>query len=243
MSDLVTLFREIHRLRRYARDLQDQLDRIPRQMKLQQGRLTHQEGVLRDAQEAIRKLQVRVREQEGTLKSTHGQVAKYKKQLDDVGGKKEYDALQLEIANARAKCSQLEDEILNAITESEERTAGLPELEKGVAQAKEELDRYQKESETRKADLNAQLTQARAQLKEVEVQVPQGLREQYNRIVGARDAEGLAAVRDGDCSACHTEIPRQTLSNLHQGQFVVCRSCGRILYLPEEERRGSLDEE
>jgi predicted nucleic acid-binding Zn-ribbon protein len=80
-------------------------------------------------------------------------------------------------------------------------------------------------------------------LKEVETQVPQGLREQYNRIVGSRDAEGLAAVRGGDCSACHTEIPRQTLSNLNQGQFVVCRSCGRILYLLEEERRGSLDEE
>jgi predicted nucleic acid-binding Zn-ribbon protein len=243
MSDLVVLFREIHRLRRYARDLQDQLDRIPRQVKIHQGKVAHQEGQLRDAQEAIRKLQVGVREKEGTLKSTHGQVAKYKKQLDDVGGKKEYDALQVEIANARAKCSQLEDEILNAITESEERTAALPELEKGLAQTREELARYEKESATRKVDLSTQLSQARAQLKEVEVQVPQGLREQYNRIVGARDAEGLAAVREGDCSACHTEIPRQTLSNLQQGQFVVCRSCGRILYLPEEERRESVDEE
>src|SRR6266851_4381340 len=112
MSGPAVIFREIHRLRRHTQNLQEQLERIPRQLKVQQGKAGRQEEVLREAQEALKKLKVTVQTKEKTLKDRHGQIAKYQKQLNEVTSKKEYDALQVEIAGAKADCQRLEDEIL-----------------------------------------------------------------------------------------------------------------------------------
>ncbi len=45
--------------------------------------------------------------------------------------------------------------------------------------------------------------------------------------------EGMAAVKSHSCSNCSTEITAQNYNELLQEQFFVCKSCGRILYLPE----------
>ncbi len=87
--------REVHRLRRFARDLQEQIDRAPQQLKIQKAQGARHEDAARDNQEAIKKLKVAVHEKEVTLKTTHGQIAKHQKQLNEAASKKEYDALQV----------------------------------------------------------------------------------------------------------------------------------------------------
>lgn len=235
MPGPAVVMREVHRLRKLARDLQEQLDRGPRQLKAQQAKVAHRETLLREEQDSIKKLKVGIHEKEVSLKTAHNQIAKYQKQLSEAAAKKEYDALQNEIAVAKAHTQQLEDEILAALTESEERTAKIPELEKGVRQAKEEAAAFEKGAEERKAGLTAHLTETQAKLKEVEATVPADIRTQYNRIVNAMGADGFAVVRDRNCTSCHTALTAQLHTDLQQGLFIVCRSCGRILYPPEAE--------
>src|SRR5947209_6043265 len=134
MSGPAVTFREIHRLRRFARDLQEQLDRIPRQLKVHQAKVTRQEDLHRECLEAIKRLKVTAHEKEVSLKTTHGQIARHQQQLETAGSKKEYDALQLEIGREREKLRRLEDEVLTAMAEGEDRAAQLPDLEKGVRQ-------------------------------------------------------------------------------------------------------------
>src|SRR6516164_3382003 len=129
MPGPAAIFREVHRLRRYARDLQEQIERVPRQLKAQQAKVARQEELVRECQEAIKHLKVQAHEKEVTLKTTHGQIAKHQKQLNEAASKKEYDALRLEMDNDREKCRRLEDEILAGWAEREEREARLPELE------------------------------------------------------------------------------------------------------------------
>jgi predicted nucleic acid-binding Zn-ribbon protein len=226
--------REIHRLRKLAHEIQEQLERGPRLLKAQQAKVARHETLLRDEQEAIKKLKVATHEKEVSLKTTHSQIAKYQKQLSEAASKKEYDALQNEIAVAAERTRQLEDEILAAITESEERTAKLPEIEKGVRQAKEEAAAFEKGTAERNAGLTTHLAETQARLKEVEATVPADLRNQYNRIVTAMGPDGFAAVRDRNCTACHTALTAQHHTDLQQNLFTVCRSCGRILYPVEE---------
>jgi predicted nucleic acid-binding Zn-ribbon protein len=201
MPGLTDLFRDIHRLRRFAHDLQEQIQRVPRQLQVQQARIARQEDLLRQGQDAIKHLKVSIHEKEVSLKTTHQQVAKHERQLNESASKKEYDALKAEIAADRQKCLQLEDEIL------------------GVGERLESLQ--------------GQLAGAQAQLQEAEVRIPPDVRLQYNRAVGAMGAEALAAVQNRNCSACYTAITAQHYNELWMGMFVVCRSCGRILYLPE----------
>jgi predicted nucleic acid-binding Zn-ribbon protein len=206
---------------------------VPRQLKAQQARVARQEELLKEGQEALRKLTVAVHDKEVTLKSTHSQIAKRRKQLDTVASKKERDALQAEIAADVALTQQLEDEILSGMAESEERTAQLPELEKALAQAKKEYAEFEKAVSARQADLTGQLNEALEQIKAAECGVPANVLPQYQRIVAACGADALAALRGRTCSACHSEITAQNYNELLQELFVVCKSCGRILYLPE----------
>jgi predicted nucleic acid-binding Zn-ribbon protein len=233
MPGPAVIFREVHRLRRFARDLREQSERVPRQLKAQQAKVARQEELVRECQEAIKHLKVQAHEKEVTLKTTHGQIAKHQKQLNEAGSKKEYDALRLEIDGDREKCRRLEDEILADMAEGEERAAQLPELEKALRQAREEYERFEKEAGQRQADLAGQLDDALRQLKEVEATVPETIRPQYARIAGALGADALAPVQNRTCSACYTEITAQNYNDLQQEFFVVCKSCGRILYLPE----------
>ncbi len=233
MSGPAVLFREIHRLRRFAHELQEQIDRLPRQQKAQQTKVARQEESLRQAQDALKHLKVDIHSKEGTLKSTHGQIAKYQKQLNGAESKKEYDALQHEISDAKAACARLEEEILEALGQSEEKTAQLPELEKAVRQAKEEQAQFESAMQERLASYQTQLTETRQQLQEREAVLPANLRAQYERVVAAMGHEALSSVQGHSCAACYTEITAQQYNELQQELFVLCKSCGRILYLPE----------
>jgi predicted nucleic acid-binding Zn-ribbon protein len=237
------IFREIHRLRRFAHDLQEQLDRIPRQLKIQQTRVAKQEQALQETRDKIKHLKVTASDKEKAFKGKHEGIDRFQIQLNQSTSKKEFDALQLEIAHAKAECSRLEDEILTALTESEETTAKVPELEKGVKQAKEEQAKFEAQTGPRKADLEAQHAETQNKLKEVEATIPPDLIPQYNRTILSLGPDGMAAVRDSVCENCYTQITAQALHDLKQEMFMLCRSCGRILYLPEGESGTPSEEE
>src|SRR5437764_11768556 len=120
MAAPAIILREIHRLRRFAKDLQTNIEQAPRALKVQQGRVSRQEEILRQAQDSLKHLKVSIHEKEVTLRTTLQQITKHEKQQNEAGGKKEYDALQHEIDAARKKVQQVEDEILDAMGKSEE---------------------------------------------------------------------------------------------------------------------------
>jgi uncharacterized protein len=233
MAGSAVILREIHRLRRYAKDLENEIERGPALLKVQQARVTRQEEMLRECQEMLKRLKVTNHEKEVVLKSTLGNISKHEKQLNEAGSKKEYDVLKSEIAADKKKCQELEDEILECLIQIDERTAQLPELEKAIRQAKAEFQEFQKSSESRIIDLKQQLNQASQSIEEIEATLPDDVRSQIDRLVTSRGEDAMAAVENRTCMACYTEITAQALNNLNLGQFTLCKSCGRALYLPE----------
>lgn len=233
MSSIVPLLREIHRLRKHIREVQSEIDRGPRVLKAHQAKLAKQEEAWKEAQESLKKLKVTVMERESQLKSATQQLARYEKQLDSVSDKKEYDAKKLEIANTRKRCSELEDEILNGLTEIDERTARLPEIEKQTQAAREEYARFEAEAKERQDRLLAELRLAEEQLRQAETQIPEKHRAQYDRLIHSYGADAFAAVQNKICQHCRTAVTLQMQTDLIKGLFTCCTSCGRVLYLPE----------
>src|SRR5262249_44512820 len=160
--------------------LQEEIERLPRLIKVQQGKVVRAEEALKQGQENLKKLKVANSEKEKSLKAKSADVAKYEKQRDEITGKKEYDALQHEIAAARQACTQLEDEILAGLMESDERTAQLPELEKAVKQAKSELANFDQISAGRKTALTEELQRVQDEIKSVEASLADDIRVQYS---------------------------------------------------------------
>jgi predicted nucleic acid-binding Zn-ribbon protein len=233
MTAPAVVMREIHRLRRFAHELQEQLDRFPRLLKAQQAKAARLEEQYREAQDKIKHLKVTIHEKEVSLKTTHTQLKKYEKQLDEAADKKQMDALRAQIASTKAASAQLEEDILNAMGETEERTAKLPEEAAAVERGKRDFAEWERTSKERQAQQTAQLQETTARLKEVEAEVPEQQQAQYRRLVNAMGPDALAAVEERICTSCRTEITSQTYNELLMNRYVACRACGRILYLPE----------
>jgi uncharacterized protein len=233
MSGPADIFRELHRLRRHARDLHDQIERGPRVLKAHQTKISRQEEVLHEAHEAVKKLKVANHTKEGTLKEKQQLIAKYEEQRNRATTRKEYDTLQAEIASARDGCRRIEDDILEGMVKVEEKTAEIPVVEQAVQRAKEEYAEFERTTQERLAAQADELRRAEQQIKEVEANLPADVRPTYDRQVAARGEDALATVQGRTCTACYTEITAQMYNDLLVGRLVLCKSCGRILYLPE----------
>jgi predicted nucleic acid-binding Zn-ribbon protein len=233
MSGPADVFRELHRLRRHAQDLHDQIERGPRILKAHQAKIARQEEALHETQEGVKKLKVANLQKEGTLKEKQQLIAKYEEQRNRATTRKEYDTLQAEIASAREACRRIEDDILEGMVKVEEKTTEIPVAERAVQQAKEEYASFERATQERLAAQADELRRAEQQIKEVEANLPAEARPAYDRQVGARGEDALAAVQGRTCAACYTEITAQMYNDLLVGRLVQCKSCGRILYLPE----------
>jgi predicted nucleic acid-binding Zn-ribbon protein len=233
MAGPATILREIHRLQKNKADLKAEIERIPHLTRLQQAKVARQEEALREAHEALKRFKLNSHDKESQLKSMLQQVTKHEDQLNQAGSKKEYDALKVEIASDKKKAKELEDQILEAMGQIEEKTSQIPEAEKGVKQAKQEYADFEKSIAERRDNLSKQLEDILQQLAAVESTLPPDVRPPYDRQVAARGEDAMAAVQNRTCMACYTEITNQAYNDLMLSQFVLCKSCGRVLYLPE----------
>ncbi|MGL4551146.1 MAG: zinc ribbon domain-containing protein [Gemmataceae bacterium] len=236
MAGPAPLFREVHRLRSYAHALKEQLDRLPRQLKAQHARRDAAQAALSASQDRVKHLKVEATTKEKTLKSKNDAVGRFEGQLASMQSKKEFDAKQLEIAFAKAECGKLEDEILQAMTDGEEEAKRTPELDKALAAVKADVAKFEADVAPRKELWQKELAATLAKLKEIEPGVPKANRAVFDKTVASMGHDGFAAVRERTCGGCQGELTQQARNELEDEQFVMCRSCGRILYLSAGER-------
>ena len=81
--------------------------------------------------------------------------------------------------------------------------------------------------------LNGEVARVRAELEAVEKELAADVREKYERVVKHKGADGMAPVEGQSCGGCFQQITGNMLSDLMLGRVVMCRSCGRLLYVPE----------
>ena len=227
------LLKELHRLRRHLRDLQGEIDLGPRVLKAQQQKLAAEELAHQDAHDTLKKRKLKLKDDEGSLKEIEQRLLKLQADVNLAGSKKEYDAKLSEIAQATGKKGDLEDAILTTMTDIEERTADLPNVERKWADAKAEFERYKAEAAERLERLLADRAAAQGALAAAEAKLPAEVKGQYDRLVKSHGPEALAGVVGKTCQQCRMSITEQVKNNLMGGSFVTCPQCGRALYPAE----------
>jgi predicted nucleic acid-binding Zn-ribbon protein len=232
MSVTATL-RECHRLRKHLKTLQEEIDRGPRVQKAQQARLAQEQQAQKDHHDAITKLKLKQREDEGTLKQTETRLAKLEEQLTGISVQKEFEAKRSEIRQAQEKRTALEDAVLATMGAVEEKTAAIPAVEKRWADAQAEFARQQEEGKARLERLKTEQAEARATLATTEAAVPEKVRSTYDYLVKAHGPEAFAAVKEKVCQGCRTGMTDQKSMELRNGSFMLCSSCGKMLYPAE----------
>jgi len=226
------LLKELHRLRKLIRDAQAEIERAPKVLKAHQTRLANQEKALADARDALKHRKADILTGEATIKSLNQSLAKHEKQLDTLTDPRQIEAKQRDIANTKETIAKTEDDVLAALTDVDERTAKIPDLEAAVTKAKADFAAYEKDAAERLVRLKDEVKTATAALAVEEAKIPPAIRGQYDRLIKAYGADAFAPVENQTCVHCRVGITTQGLADLRQGsQFMCCRNCGRAQYL------------
>lgn len=233
MSSIAATLRECHRLRRHVRTLQEEVDRGPRVLRGRETTLAQHRQTHHDHHDAITKLKLKLREDEGTLKQTEARLDKLREQVNTAANQKEYDAKLSEIAQAQIKKGHLEDAILATMAELEGKTAEVPAVDRQWADVQAEFAEFRKEAEERLQRLKADQAMSREELAKVEVAIPATMRPKYDALVKAHGPDAFAAVKDRVCQGCRTTLTQQKCLELQAGGFFLCPSCGKMLYAAE----------
>jgi predicted nucleic acid-binding Zn-ribbon protein len=231
MATPAHILKDIHRLKRHIKDLEAKLEQGPKAHKAHQLKVAGAEEVLHKAQDGMKHLKVTIHEKEVSLKAAQQSIDKLEK--TPVSNKKEYDALRAEVATAKASIRKLEDEVLEAMAELEDKTKLVPQAEKALQKAKDDAAQFDKDHKERLARWAAERQSALAQLAEVEATLPEDIRAHYDRLVSSKRADAISGVQGRICVTCYTEVTAQMSNELQRGLFVICKNCGRMLYMEE----------
>lgn len=230
-------------------DLLEQLQEIDVQvdvMKTTQYNLqTDMNGITRaldDAREGLVSLQARAAQLEKDkvqLEASHmaelENIQRSETNMKEIKTNKEYQAVGREIAAARKQVAELEDQVLQKITQLDElhneiaaSQAALDELEQNT-----ELRRSEKQREIDKVQQDIDVDSLRRQV--ITKDLPANVIKRYDSLRAQRRGQAVAVARDGYCLGCNMHLPPQLYNNLFKcEELLTCPHCQRMLILKHQ---------
>jgi len=238
MSVTASALRELHRIHQQLTDLRERLDRGPKQIKARQANVAQAEERLAKAQAELKASRVAADQKQLLLKSSEAKIIDLKAKLNAASSNREYQALKDQIAADQMAGSVLSDEILEALEKIDEQRKSIGQFEEQVVKAKEELTKVQNTIREHESSLKTDVARLETDLKEAEKGLPADFRQSYDRIVKARGEDALAKVEGDVCGGCYYQLTANQVSELTMSRAIFCKSCGRLLYLPEDRTPG-----
>ncbi len=179
-----------------------------------------------------------LRKQAGLLeldvKTREGEIGKIQLAQGQSRTNEEFRAFNEHANRLRKENRAVEDRILEFEQQIEDAKNDLADLEKSRDALKSESEtdatQWAKDAVEYKADLEQRL----ARRAEFARALPPGPLSIYERVLPAREGKGVVPVEGKMCGGCQMSIVPNDMARLQSMSGIVsCRSCERILYLPE----------
>ena len=230
---VTSTLRTLHRIHQQLSDLKERQERGPRVARAQQANIERLTAQLAETETQAKTLRIGVDKKQLQLDSGEGNVQKRRLQLQQADNNREYQALKEQIAADEMANSVLADEILEALERADQANQQVTEAKAAVEKAKQDAQRLAHEFQQQEPVIQGDLERLQGERRLAEEELPSEFRVLYDRLVKARGEDALAVV-DGDfCTGCNQQIPLNMISALMLSNPILCKSCGRMLYLPE----------
>ncbi len=226
--------RTLHRIHRQLADLNGRLDRGPKQITAIEAHVERRGQLLADIQTETRTLRMAADAKQVQLKGAETKIEELKTKLNTAASNREYQALKDQMAALRMTNSVLDDEILEAWDKIEQFQEKVTEAEADLTEAREKGEEVSREVQEQEPLIRGDMARLQEELQQCETNIPPDVRDPYVRLVRQRGEDGLAAVENENCSGCHTRVPLNVIAEIMMGRPMLCRSCGRMLYLTED---------
>jgi uncharacterized protein len=234
MSVTAAALRELHRIHQQLAELRDRLERGPKQLRAREANVVQLETRLAEARQRAQQTQMAVDRKQLDLKSGEQKIVDLRVKLNACSSNREYQALLEQIAAAEMAGSVLSDEILEGLEKIDQLVLQVKEAENNLATAKQEMERSRQATEESANGIRSDLSRLEGELVQAETALPADLKADYQRVVRSKGADSLAVVDDGVCTGCGQQITLNMQNELKLSRLVFCKTCGRLLYMPEE---------
>lgn len=225
---------EIHRLHLQLREVQEQMERGPRQLKIRQQATQQKLADLEAQKQKHKQLRMGADQKSLQLKTNEAKISDLRSKLNQAASNREFDIIRTQIDADTMANSVLEDEILDTLEKVDAAQIGIKQLEQAVATARADEARIAGETEKSLPGLESQISELNQALTVAESNLPPDFVLQYRRLSQAYGAGALAEVEGNICSSCYVSLPPQLAVQVRAGQVIFCKTCGRLLYARRE---------
>lgn len=226
--------RRLHAIHERLRDLQGRLDRGPRISQAHETNLARVEAQLAEIRAKAKEMRVKTDEKQLLLKTGEANVQRRRQQLREAKDNREYQALVEQIHADEMANSVLEDEILESMERLDQALAKVKQAEEALAKAREDAGKNTRDWEAEAPTIRTDLQGLKAELQQVEADLPGDFRDLYRRLIGAKGGDALAEVRGEYCGGCNQHVPLNMINGILLGKPLCCKSCGRLLYVERD---------
>ncbi|MDB5352546.1 MAG: Zn-ribbon protein nucleic acid-binding protein [Planctomycetota bacterium] len=227
--------RDLHALHQRAKAIRDRLASGPKVLAARETALAKKQAELETARKAVMDAKSQIHKKETQLKGMQEKTSELRVKLNAIKKQVEYDAIRNQLANDNLAQSKLSEEILETMIKADDQAAAVAAQEAEVKKLAAEIAAMKADIASKAAEQKTSLDSLEAAIIEAEVFIAEDMREQYRRNITQRGADALAPVEGGACSGCYVSVTAQMMNELINGHHIVfCKTCGRILYLPEE---------
>ena len=163
-------------------------------------------------------------------------VRKYKDQTSQIKTNEAYKALQHEVQMAEAEIAKAEDRLLEQMVAGEEYDRRIKASEKAMKEVEEIVRAERAKVETEKAAAEKEFVELNAERERLAAEIPEDMRDHYERIAKKHNGVSLAEVRDEKCTACGMRVRPHVFQEMRRAnseQMLHCETCTRILYYVE----------
>ena len=228
--------RKLHRIHQQLTDLRERMARGPKQLAAAEANLGSLQQTYESSQASLTQARVQSDQRQLQLKSAEDRIADMKRKRNECSTNREYQALIEQIAADEMATSVLSDEILELLEKIDELQNVAQESKATVDRALQEMDKLKQRITAEQQTLEIDISRTTDELATAEQELPAAFKAEYERVVKSRGENALTAVESEMCGGCFRMITPQMVNELHMARPVFCKSCGRMLYLAEEDQ-------
>lgn len=235
---LVKLFRADQTLRA----AQERYDSAARSVRILERKVNELSTRLASLQQALREQQAKAGNMELDLKTRDAHIEKLRTQQMEAKTHKEYQTFLTEINTQKVDRNKVEDQTIEALEVVERSQGEVKTLAAQLAEEQKRLDEVRGQLSGKLAELQAEIDAIRPSRDEAYNAVPPKARAMFDKQAERHDGEAMSAlekpsrrVEEYVCGACQMSLVVDVYNRLHsRDDMVMCTSCGRLLYIPEE---------
>jgi hypothetical protein len=214
------------------RDINAQLERIPRDRAQATERLTQSKAATEAAKLALQENEVAIRNVELDIGTRRETINRLKKQQYETRKNEEYQALGHEVIRYTKEVDGLETTELELMEKADLHRTALAEAQESLARLRKGVDEEIAQLDRRQAALEAEKAEVQGNREAEIAKIDEDLASLYDRLLASRGAPVVVALTPAaQCQGCHVKAISSVAVRVQAGkELVQCENCGRILY-------------